>query len=137
MKQIPHSLQVSGGRWLLRPPRNDFGFRGVELKIGVWLEAVGKEAVTEVSMPTLAGVNCCAWVVEMFLSWFSTGDLQFLQRALRLLLSSEHCVANLRLQPEQVVMVTPRFLEGMRKDRKWREIGGRLLKMYLWAVQVT
>ena len=58
MKQIPHSLQVSGGRWLLRPPRNDFGFRGVELKIGVWLEAVEKEAVTEASMPTPAGVNC-------------------------------------------------------------------------------
>ena len=58
----------------------------------------------------------------MFLSWFSTGDLQFLQRALRLLLSSEHCVANLRLHPEQVVMVTPRFLGGMRKDGKWREI---------------
>ena len=58
----------------------------------------------------------------MFLSWFSTGDLQFLHRALRLLLSSEHCVANLRLQPEQVVMVTPRFLGGMGKDRKWREI---------------
>ena len=59
MKQIPHSLQVSGGRWLLRPPRNDFGFRGVELKIGVWLEAVEKEAVTEASMPIPVGVNCC------------------------------------------------------------------------------
>ena len=51
----------------------------------------------------------------MLLSWFSTGDLQFLHRALRLLLSSEHCVANLRLQPEQVVMVTPRFLEERQK----------------------
>ena len=84
--------------------------------MGIWLDTVGKQAAVEMSaatMLTLAGVSCkaCCCVVDVFSSSFSADVLQFRQRVVMSSSSSEHCVANLRLQVEQVMIVTPRFLQ--------------------------